>query len=92
MNGSMTRNIEAWEDEGGAVPLLGFSAPSMRGIAAQVEWAERIKLKLNAEFDGVAASFGSIAGKQGVEVMSREQNISRFPLPCNQEQMPARRR
>jgi hypothetical protein len=29
-----------------------------------VEWAERIKLKVNDEFDRVAASFRSVANKQ----------------------------
>ena len=37
----------------------------MSGSASQVEWAERIRRQVNAEFDRVAASFGSIAGKQG---------------------------
>ena len=37
----------------------------MSGTTAQVEWAERIKLQVNADFDRVAASFRSIAGKQG---------------------------
>lgn len=65
MNGSMTRDIEAWEDEGGAAPApLSVSAASMSGTASQVEWAERIKRQVNAEFDRVAASFRSIAGKQ----------------------------
>jgi hypothetical protein len=68
MNGSMTRDIEAWEDDGGAAPAsLGAAALSMSGTAAQVEWAERIKDQVNAEFDRVAASFRSIAGKQGAD-------------------------
>jgi hypothetical protein len=66
MNGSMTRDIEAWEGEGGAAPArLGVCAAPMSGTAIQVEWAERIKRQVNAEFDRVAASFRSIAGKQG---------------------------
>jgi chaperonin GroES len=61
----MNRDIEAWEGEGGAAPApLGVSAASMNGTASQVEWAERIKGQVNAEFDRVAASFRSIAGKQ----------------------------
>ena len=66
MTGSLARDIETWESEGGAAPdLLNASAGSMSGSAAQVEWAERIKRQVNAEFDRVAASFQSIAGKQG---------------------------
>jgi hypothetical protein len=37
---------------------------SMRGTVDQVEWAERIKRQVDAEFDRVAASFRSIAAKQ----------------------------
>lgn len=62
----MASDIAAWEDEGGAVPeQAGVSVVPMSGTAAQVEWAERIKLQVNADFDRVAASFRSIAGKQG---------------------------
>jgi hypothetical protein len=68
MKGSLNRDIEAWEDEGGAAPApLGVSAASLSGTPSQVEWAERIKRLVNAEFDRVAASFRSIAGKQGDE-------------------------
>ena len=51
MNSSMARDIEAWEDEGGAAPApLGVSTISMSGTAAHVEWAQRIKRQVNAEF------------------------------------------
>ena len=66
MNGSMARDIEAWEDEGGVAPAPpGVPAASMSGTRSQVEWAERIKRQVNAEFDRVAALFRSIARKQG---------------------------
>ncbi|MBI3684375.1 MAG: hypothetical protein HY235_28715 [Acidobacteria bacterium] len=61
----MTPNIEAWEDEGGAAPAPPVPAASLSGTESQVEWASRIKRQVNAEFDRVAASFRSIAGKQG---------------------------
>ena len=65
MRGSMARDIAAWEDEGGAVPeQLGVSVTRMTGTAAQVDWAERIKRSVDADFDRVAASFRSIAAKQ----------------------------
>jgi hypothetical protein len=66
MNVSSARQIEDWEDDGGAafVSLDGF-AGSTKGSVAQVEWADRIKRDVNAEFDRVAASFRSIAAKQG---------------------------
>jgi hypothetical protein len=37
---------------------------AMSGTAAQVEWAERIKREVNAEFDRVAAVFRSFARRQ----------------------------
>lgn len=65
MNTSAQNDIEAWEGEGGAVPAPpGVRAISMSGTASQVEWAERIKRQVNEEFDRVARSFRSVAGKQ----------------------------
>ena len=64
-NRSTTRDIEAWEGEGGAAPPpLVIAAASLSGTASQVAWAERIKRRVNTEFDRVAASFRSVAGKQ----------------------------
>ncbi len=64
-NGSGAVDLDAWEGDGGATRApLSVSAASM-STASQVEWAERIKRQVNAEFDRVAASFRSVAGKQG---------------------------
>ncbi len=61
----MAGGLDAWEGEGGSAPdPLGLSAPSMSGTASQVEWAQRIRRQVNAEFDRVAASFRSIAYQQ----------------------------
>lgn len=66
MNAAIATDISAWEDEGGAAPAVpGMPAASMSGTVSQVEWAERIKLRVNAEFDRVAACFRSVADKQG---------------------------
>jgi hypothetical protein len=40
------------------------SPAALSGSAGQVEWADRIKLQVNAEFDRDAASFRSFASKQ----------------------------
>jgi hypothetical protein len=66
INEKTNSEINAWEDEGGAArtPPGLTGAASMTGTLNQVEWAERIKLQVNAEFDRVAACFRSIAGKQ----------------------------
>ena len=55
----------AWENEGGSAPALSSAADAvLTGTASQVEWAERIKRQVNAEFDRVAATFRSVASKQ----------------------------
>jgi hypothetical protein len=65
MNGSLQREIEAWESEGGAAPApLALRAISLAGTPNQVEWAERIRRQVNGEFDRVAASFRAIADRQ----------------------------
>ena len=66
MNDFNTKALEAWEDDGGAVAASPRGAAlSLSGTVAQLEWTERIKQQVDAEFDRVAASFRSIAGKQG---------------------------
>ncbi len=58
----MTCDLAKWEDDGGAA--LGGLAATLHGTPSQVEWAERIKREVNDEFDGVAASFRTVAVKQ----------------------------
>jgi hypothetical protein len=65
MNGSIGTEIDGWEDEGGSASALpGASASEISGTASQVEWAERIRRQVSAEFDRVSASFRSVSGKQ----------------------------
>lgn len=65
MNSTAATDLEAWEDEGGAMlPPLGVCAISMTGTANQVEWAARIKRQVNDEFDRVVRSFRAVAAKQ----------------------------
>jgi hypothetical protein len=65
MNGALSEDIEAWEGEGGAAcGQTDPGATSMSGTASQVEWAQRIKHRVNDEFDRVAAAFRTIADKQ----------------------------
>lgn len=76
MNSSEENDIEAWEGEGGATPAApGVRAISMRGTANQVEWAERIRRQVNDEFDRVARSFRSVAGKQSDAVRADTEAI-----------------
>ena len=62
------RAKEVWEDEGGAVrPPLDTSAHSLSGTPAQVEWAERIRIRVGAEFDRMVESFRTIAQRHSGE-------------------------
>lgn len=68
MNPSTVREIQEWEDEGGAVLApLETAEPRMSGTEYQVEWAERIRRQVNNDFDRVAAAFRTAAGKQNGE-------------------------
>jgi len=58
----MTSDLERWKDDGGAA--TNASPLPLEGTPIQVEWAERIKLAVNDEFDRVAASFRTVALKQ----------------------------
>jgi hypothetical protein len=65
MSRALDKDVETWESEGGAVPAsLRVSTTSMSGTPNQVEWAERIKRRVDDEFDRVARSFRSVAGRQ----------------------------
>lgn len=56
----MELSLDTWEGEG------GFASPDtpMTGSESQIEWAERIKVTVGAEFDRVAAAFLGVARKQ----------------------------
>ena len=65
MSRSTARELETWEDDGGAArPSPSVSTASMTGTASQIEWARRIKRQVNDEFDRVAALLRSVARKQ----------------------------
>jgi hypothetical protein len=65
MSRSTAKDLETWEEEGGAArPSPGVSPASMTGTASQLEWARRIKRQVNDEFDRVAALLRSVARKQ----------------------------
>lgn len=59
------KDIDVWEGEGGAAPVPPKApAVSLSGTVNQVEWAQRIRLEVDAEFDRVAAAFRVVAAKQ----------------------------
>jgi hypothetical protein len=58
------KQIETWEDEGGAARHPDPTVTSPRGTENQVEWALRIRRRVNEEFDRVAAAFRVVADRQ----------------------------
>jgi hypothetical protein len=64
MSGVPNEQIEAWEEEGGAVRRLDPTVTSLSGTENQVEWGLRIKRQVNEEFDRVAAAFTVVARRQ----------------------------
>jgi hypothetical protein len=76
MNRCRSYDVEAWEDEGGAAPLsMCASVASGSGTPNQVEWAERIKRHVLADFDRVARSFRTIAERQAPEKRANTEAI-----------------
>lgn len=62
---SLSKDIQVWEGEGGAAPGAAFTPPrSLSGTLSQVEWADRIRSQVSAEFDRVAHSLRSAALRQ----------------------------
>ncbi|MDA0207361.1 MAG: hypothetical protein O3A53_16105 [Acidobacteria bacterium] len=51
------------------------AAPVLSGTANQIEWAERIRRRVNDEFDRVAATFCAVAAKQDAEAQADTQAI-----------------
>jgi hypothetical protein len=64
MSSVPNKQIETWEDEGGAARHPDPTVTSPRGTENQVEWALRIRCRVNEEFDRVAAAFRVVADRQ----------------------------
>jgi hypothetical protein len=64
MTGALNNDVETWEDEGGAAFGHAGACAPLDGSPAQVEWALRIRCRVNDEFDRVAAAFRSVAARQ----------------------------
>ena len=60
----MELSIDAWEGEGGAGYSTLAARPRLIGTQSQVDWAEQIKTRADAEFNRVAEAFASVASKQ----------------------------
>jgi len=58
----MEDKLSVWEGEGGAVSKRCWNA--LTGTVNQIEWAERIRLQVDAEFDRVARALRTAASKQ----------------------------
>ena len=64
----MRSDLETWEAEGGALRAVS-SRPAvlLRGSLNHVEWAERIRCAVDAEFDRAANALLSATSKQSPE-------------------------
>ena len=58
----MEESILVWEGEGGS--LSEALSQKMTGSVDQIEWAERIRIQVNGEFDRVAKALQAAALKQ----------------------------
>jgi hypothetical protein len=58
----MEARFSVWETEGGA--LNGGSTRSLTGTVNQIEWAERIQIQVDGEFDRVASVLEAAARRQ----------------------------
>jgi hypothetical protein len=68
--------VATWEDEGGAPPdATDAAAIPLSGTPEQIEWAERIRERVRAEFDRVLASFRAVADRQMGEKRSETETI-----------------
>ena len=59
---------------------VGRRAPAqaLTGSVAQVEWAERIRVGVTAEFDRVAAAFQTVAEQQHPAMRARTESVIRI--------------
>ncbi len=62
----MKKEIDTWEDEGGAPPSPTTERRNgpLYGTGSQIEWAEAIRIRVDEEFDRMSSSFRSVASKQ----------------------------
>lgn len=54
-------------DPSEAATLMDDTIGALHGTPSQVEWAERIRKNVDAEFDRVAAAFRSVAASQSTQ-------------------------
>src|SRR4051812_31904423 len=65
MNRQLSKAIQSWEAEGGASDRLPCKQrPELTGSVAQVQWAEEIRGRVDAEFNRVTGSFATVAERQ----------------------------
>ena len=69
----MEDRLCVWEEEGGA--LIPTPAGRLTGTASQIEWAERIRAKVNGEFDRVANVLAAVARNQSEHDRSDTQKL-----------------
>jgi len=71
----MLTRIDVWEDDGGAGAVPERSTFWISGSDVQIEWAERIRRNIRAEFDRVAATFRAVARKQSDQKRTETESV-----------------
>lgn len=73
----MTIALSVWENEGGSAmpPHIERRNRPLNGTASQIEWAEMIRERVDADFDQMAYSFRSIGEKQTDQKRSETEAI-----------------
>lgn len=64
---TIAEELESWEDDDGQAAIPGETTPELLGMQNNLEWAEQIKLRVNAEFDRVAAAIHAKAERRNEE-------------------------
>ena len=72
----MEDSILVWEGEGGS--LSEALSQRMTGSVDQIEWAERIRVQVNGEFDRVAKALQAAALKQSDQDRSNTYEMMRI--------------
>jgi hypothetical protein len=78
----MEDKLSVWEDEGGSVNRRSWNA--LTGTVNQIEWAERIRMQVDVEFDRVARALSSASRKQ-----SRQDRLDTQSMLCILEEKRA---
>lgn len=64
---TIAEELESWEGDSELATIPGEATPELSGVQNNLEWAEQIKLRVNAEFDRVAVAIHASAERRNEE-------------------------